>query len=122
MLSGWQPFVAAIRADRQCGGAGCDCARPAGKVHCVCHDDQHPSLEVSEQDGRVFVRCWAGCDQQAVIAALRARDLWPDRPQRRRSARSRPAQPGTGTGGGLTLDQLAQAKHLPASHLRFCGV
>lgn len=46
-------------------------------AHCPAHDDATPSLSVSEGDGRVLVRCHAGCAQEAVIAALRERALWP---------------------------------------------
>ena len=36
-----------------------------------------PSLSISAgKDGKVLVRCHAGCDQRDVIAALRERGLW----------------------------------------------
>ena len=36
-----------------------------------------PSLSISAgNDGKVLVRCHAGCDQRIVIAALQARGLW----------------------------------------------
>jgi hypothetical protein len=45
---------------------------------CPAHEDRlKPSLALRDGgDGRVLVRCHAGCDQRAVIAALRARGLW----------------------------------------------
>lgn len=47
-------------------------------VCCPAHDDHNPSLSVSEGDGgRLLVRCFAGCTQGNVIAALNARGLWP---------------------------------------------
>ena len=46
-------------------------------ARCPAHDDREPSLSISDaKDGKVLVRCHAGCDQRDVIAALRARGLW----------------------------------------------
>ena len=45
-------------------------------AHCPAHDDETPSLSIlSADDGKVLVRCHAGCDQKQVIAALRSRGL-----------------------------------------------
>lgn len=53
--------------------AGADWMAP-----CPVHDDRTPSLAISAGlDGRILVRCHAGCDQGAVVAALRARGVWP---------------------------------------------
>ncbi len=47
-------------------------------ARCPAHDDQNPSLSINEgAKGRVLVRCHAGCSQAEVVAALKARDLWP---------------------------------------------
>lgn len=47
-------------------------------ARCPAHDDRTPSLSIrNSDDGRVLVRCHAGCDQVRVIAALRSRGLWP---------------------------------------------
>lgn len=47
---------------------------------CPAHDDRSPSLSIKDGDnGRPLVHCFAGCDQEAVIAALRDKDLWPAR-------------------------------------------
>ena len=44
---------------------------------CPAHDDRNPSLSISaSKDGKVLLRCHAGCDQAQVIDALRARGLW----------------------------------------------
>jgi len=71
--------AAAILRALACGKP-CDCAksleRGHGPTHCPVHDDEHPSLSVSEVDGRVLVHCHAGCPQDVVIDALRARGLW----------------------------------------------
>lgn len=47
---------------------------------CPAHDDGHPSLSVAEgTDGRVLLRCWAGCSADSIVAAvgLDLRDLFP---------------------------------------------
>ena len=49
---------------------------------CVAHEDVNPSLSISEQDGRILVHCHAGCEQAAVIAALRDLGLWPEPEER----------------------------------------
>ena len=53
-------------------GAGWICSCPA-------HDDHHPSLSLVDRDGKVLVKCWSGCAQDDVIAALIARGLWKSR-------------------------------------------
>jgi putative DNA primase/helicase len=54
---------------RRVGGARMAC--------CPAHNDRTPSLSIREsKDGKVLVRCRAGCGQRDVIAALRARGLW----------------------------------------------
>ena len=46
-------------------------------VSCPAHDDRRPSLSVCDADnGTVLVRCHAGCEQSAVIEALRDQGLW----------------------------------------------
>ena len=47
---------------------------------CPAHDDTNPSLSVSERDdGKVLIKCFAGCDTQEVVEALglEMRDLFP---------------------------------------------
>src|SRR5581483_496678 len=92
-----------------CGRAGCSCRRN-GNVHCPAHADRDPSLSVGAgRDDAIVVRCHAGCTQDAVIAALRSRGLWPSAP-----ARVAPS--------GLTVRELADAKRLPIDFLRSLGV
>ena len=46
-------------------------------VRCPAHDDTTPSLSIRDtEDGRVLVKCHAGCQQTAVLDALRVRGLW----------------------------------------------
>ena len=41
------------------------------KAPCPAHDDKKPSLSVTEaEDGRVLLRCHAGCSTENVIEAL----------------------------------------------------
>jgi len=49
-------------------GNGFDCK-------CPCHDDDHASLSLSMQDGRLLWHCKAGCSQADVQQALQARGL-----------------------------------------------
>jgi hypothetical protein len=52
-------------------------AGAAWMARCPAHDDRAPSLSIADaRDGKVLVRCHAGCNQQDVIAALRARGVW----------------------------------------------
>jgi hypothetical protein len=51
-------------------------------ARCPAHDDRHASLSVSTgDDGRVLLRCHAGCDTSAIVAALGLglADLFPPR-------------------------------------------
>jgi len=46
-------------------------------ARCPAHDDSSPSLSISvSKDGKVLLRCHAGCDQRDVITALSERGLW----------------------------------------------
>jgi putative DNA primase/helicase len=46
-------------------------------ARCPVHEDRSPSLSISaSKDGKVLVRCHAGCDQRDLIVALQERGLW----------------------------------------------
>lgn len=63
-------------------------------AHCPAHDDQEPSLSITaNHDGKVLFRCHAGCDQDAVIDALRARRLWTNSELHRHSGEKRQPTP-----------------------------
>lgn len=51
-------------------------------AQCPAHDDRSPSLSMREgDDGRVLLRCFAGCSVREIVVALRLemRDLFPMR-------------------------------------------
>jgi putative DNA primase/helicase len=53
-------------------------------ARCPAHEDRTPSLSIRDSnDGKVLVRCHAGCDQEQVIATLRSRGLWTESGSRR---------------------------------------
>ena len=43
---------------------------------CPAHDDRNPSFSVTDKNGKILVKCWAGCTQEEVIGALRDLGLW----------------------------------------------
>lgn len=87
-------------------------------ARCLAHDDRKPSLSIRDgHDGKVLVHCHAGCEQFAVIQALRDQGLWSEggehNPLNDRSTRQR-----SPTAPGCTLEQYACAKRLPTDFLR----
>jgi hypothetical protein len=60
--------IARALGGRKVGGGWTAC--------CPAHDDHSPSLSIRDADGKVLVRCHAGCSQGNVIASLRERGLW----------------------------------------------
>src|SRR5262245_56129096 len=90
-------------------------------ARCPAHEDRHPSLSIGEgADGRVLLKCHAGCTATAIVAAmdLHERDLF-----------NHAGGGGIATGGnpleqsnGLTLAEYVRAKHLPEGFLRDLGL
>jgi hypothetical protein len=78
---------------------------------CPAHEDRlTPSLALRDGDGgRVLVHCHAGCDQKAVIAALRARDLWGVNGSASSSWQRRPRPNGAGPDPDAALRRSALA-------------
>lgn len=79
---------------------------------CPAHDDQHASLTVTAgRDGRVLLKCFAGCAFPAIVAALglQSRDLFPPR---ERSA---------GAGAEAVYDYLDEQRQLLFQVVRFPG-
>lgn len=69
---------------------GLDKPRKRGRSWMACcpnpsHEDRNPSFSITDSpDGKVLVKCFSGCSQEAVIEALRARGLWPAATPRQR--------------------------------------
>ena len=50
-----------------------------GMARCPAHKDKNPSLSISEgEGGKLLFKCHSGCDQLAVLDALKRRGLWPE--------------------------------------------
>lgn len=78
---------------------------------CPAHEDREPSLSVGEgRDGRVLVRCHAGCETDSVIAAigLEYRDLFPHDGARAPRPWT-PQPPKTNLGGPSPLGRKGEA-------------
>jgi hypothetical protein len=138
--------AAALARALACDQRGCRCGQPTGNgflTHCPAHNDTKPSLSIREgEDGKILFKCHGGCEQGAVIAALKERglsdkDLFPHgsfrnggthpRKANKSDKLSVPSTPGTpcnggGTTPGLTLAELAKAKNLPLDFLQGLGL
>lgn len=63
--------------------------KPAGKAHialCPAHDDHQHSLSIGTgEDGRVLLKCFAGCSADVILGALGLAfsDLFPEAPEER---------------------------------------
>jgi putative DNA primase/helicase len=76
-------------------------------ARCPTHADRTPSLAIRDAaDGKVLVRCHAGCGQERVIATLRSRGLWTQRGPR---GSTRPA-PRTAATSHLDRDDAKRIK------------
>src|ERR1035441_5847565 len=72
--SNWSDFDAIIRVlNGKRNGS-------TAMVRCPAHDDRNPSLAIKLECGKLLVHCHAGCSQDKVIAALKARGLWKAEP------------------------------------------
>ena len=72
------PFARVLDALRQ---QGCSVrVRASNSARCTCpvHDDRNPSLVVTLKDGKVVMRCFAGCRNGDIVTAigLRMADLF----------------------------------------------
>lgn len=78
-----------ILEELACARPNCPCQRAAqngrGKTHCPAHEDRTPSLSVSppQRMANPLVRCFTGCSYEAITAALRSRNAWPERTEYR---------------------------------------
>ena len=71
--------------------AGCRPDRAQRKWTCPAHEDRTPSLSVKDADKSVLIKCFAGCDTEAVVSALGLTmgDLFDDARSVERSATQR---------------------------------
>ena len=80
---------------------------------CPSHEDHENSLSIAAgDDGRVLLKCFAGCSADAIVNALgiQLRDLFPQHEEQ--PSRNAP----------LTVARLATDKALPAEFLRSLGL
>jgi putative DNA primase/helicase len=90
------------------------------QARCPAHDDRQASLSVCEgRDGRILLKCFAGCAAPDIVTALSLsmKDLFPAPPPGREQRRRR-----TPAGPPLTVAALAEDKCLPADFLRSLGL
>ena len=90
---------------------------------CPAHPDQHASLSLSTgDDGRVLVKCFAGCRVEDITAAidLKVADLFPEGGRGSLSLVKR-SQHCNGP-VGCTLTDYATAKRIPVDTLKMFGV
>ena len=80
-------------------------------ARCPGHDDRKPSLSICEaDDGKVLIKCFAGCEQAQVIDALRHRGLWPANGQYQQGKiRPQSRQPAQNQRDGESADRTAAA-------------
>ena len=68
---------AQMRAESIARALGGRKAGSGWSARCPAHDDRTPSLSLRDTgDGKVLIRCHAGCGQDEVIAHLKANGLW----------------------------------------------
>ena len=110
-------------------------------VICPAHNDHEPSLWITPADNPDFIadwKCQAGCTREAVLAALKltwadirrngtggdpntGKGRYSDTPTQKRSYKT-VTSPETQGVTGVTLAQLAEAKHLPVEFLKSLGL
>ncbi len=77
-------------------------------ARCPAHDDRHPSLSISERDGKLLVHCHAGCSQESVWQSLKGMArVGRDNP---RQVPKAPVRPSTADRGVKT--RIASAKRI----------
>lgn len=85
-------------------------------AHCPVHDDHCNSLSIGEgSDGRVLLKCFAGCAVDAIVRAMamEVKDLFPASTTSSRV--EAPSQP-------ITVADLAENKAIPLDFLRSLGL
>lgn len=91
---------------------------------CPAHEDREPSLSVAQgDDGRVLMKCFAGCEAPEIVAALglEMKDLFERRNGHKKVFRSIPSKT-SATVQLCTLENYANAKDLPVEFLQQQGL
>ncbi len=82
-------------------------------ARCPAHDDEHNSASIGQgRDGRILIKCHAGCEVEQVVAAagLTMADLFLGEPSANEHR------------GHFTVGDLARLKQLPKRFLRDYGL
>lgn len=88
---------------------------------CPAHADTDPSLQITEGEEALLLKCWAGCELGAILRALRleTKDLWyeqrtPEAASREREIRkqAKVRDAAIDEAAGLQVDQIRQASIL----------
>jgi putative DNA primase/helicase len=61
---------------KELGGKRVSTSGNSYMARCPAHDDRTPSLSITEKHGKILVKCFGGCEQRDVIAALKGLGLW----------------------------------------------
>ena len=100
-----------------------------GMACCPAHDDNNPSLSISHgEDGRLLWHCFAGCDQQSVYDALKAKGLVeqtgpdPDRAQRSQEDGEHAIYVRKRQALAVTRNTDRQNRHIAESYLQARGL
>ncbi len=108
---------------------------------CPGHNDHEPSLSITESDGKILVKCFAGCELTDILKplGLEPKDLFPNsskgmggyttigkacepvNPPLKHSQKGL-TPPLLTSVNGVNLDTLAKAKRIPADYLKGLGV
>ena len=94
-------------------------------ARCPAHDDRHNSLSVGAgDDGRVLLKCHAGCPWQKILAALNLtpEDLFEPASKQEKGEGANPAGMDATAQPGLTLERYADAKKLSPEFLKSQGL
>jgi KaiC/GvpD/RAD55 family RecA-like ATPase len=93
-------------------------------ARCPAHDDGKRSLSIAYKDGKVLLKCFAGCDFAAITGALdvKASELFEPDPSRELTrSMEKKLHGGARFQSSLTLAQLAEHKGLPVEFLQSLG-
>lgn len=109
MTYDYHAIVTALR----CENPACACHKNGSNkytLHCPAHADKTPSLSLTAaENGKILLKDFGGCEQNAVIGKLREMGLWH-------------AENGSAYASGLTLHAYADAKKLPLEFLKSVGL